>query len=146
MGRKVRLGKDRRKEYDLFISHSWDHDDEYERMEELLEDASYFEFKNYSIPEEKEIDESTTYELKKALRDQMAQASVILVLAGQYVRDSTWIKKEIKMASEDDKPIIGVVPWGEGEDKTPVYVDIMSDELVGWNTDSVVEAIRDQSP
>ena len=53
-----------RNEYRLFISHSWDYSDEYERMITLLDEANYFQYSNYSIPKEEEIDADTDNELE----------------------------------------------------------------------------------
>ena len=41
--------------YNLFISHSWSYSDSYDRLVELLEQASYFSFKNYSVPKDSPI-------------------------------------------------------------------------------------------
>jgi ABC-type branched-subunit amino acid transport system ATPase component len=48
------------------------------------------------------------------------------------------------IAEDEDKPILGVEPWGS--DSTSNYVKRHADRMVGWNTDSIVEAIRDLSP
>lgn len=142
----ITLGSnDRRSEYRLFISHSWDYDDEYQRLVGLLDDADRFKYRNYSVPEEEQIDATSDDELEEALREgQIKPASVVIVLAGLYSTYSDWIGKEIRMAREEDKPILGVKPWGS--DKTSDYVSSLSDEMVGWNTTSIVDAIRDLSP
>ena len=134
-----------RSEYRLFISHSWNAGDKYERMVDLLDDANYFEYKNYSVPEDDAIDADTDEELEEALREgQIKPASVVVVLAGLYSSYSDWIGREIRIAEEEDKAILGVEPWGS--DSTSNYVERHADRMVGWNTDSIVEAIRDMSP
>jgi hypothetical protein len=134
-----------RSEYRLFISHSWNAGDEYERMVDLLDDANYFEYKNYSVPEDDAIDADTDEELGEALREgQIKPASVVVVLAGLYSSYSDWIGREIRIAEEEDKAILGVEPWGS--DSTSNYVERHADQMVGWNTDSVVDAVRDLSP
>jgi len=134
-----------RSEYRLFISHSWNAGDEYERMVDLLDDANYFEYKNYSVPEDDAIDVDTDEELEEALREsQIKPASVVVVLAGLYSSYSDWIGREIRIAEEEDKAILGVEPWGS--DSTSNYVERHADQMVGWNTDSVVDAVRDLSP
>lgn len=133
--------KSRRKEYPLFISHSWDYDDEYERMVELLESKSYFKFRNYSVPEHDDLDATSDLELKIELRKQINPASVVVVLAGMYVNHSKWIKEEIKIAESKDKSILGVKPHGNKQ--VPEYVQEHSDDMVGWRGISVVKAIRE---
>ena len=133
--------KARRKEYPIFISHSWDYDEEYKRMVELLESKSYFKFRNYSVPEHDDLDTTSDLELKVELRKQIDPASVVIVLAGMYVNHSRWIKKEIEIAESKDKPILGVKP--HGNERVPEYVQDHSDDVVGWTGISVVKAIRE---
>lgn len=142
----ITLGADdRRSEYRLFISHSWDYDDEYQRLIDLLDDANRFEYRNYSVPEEDQIDATSDADLEEALREgQIKPASVVVVLAGLYSTYSDWIGKEIRIAENVGKPILGVEPWGS--EKTSGYVSRHADEMVGWNTSSIVGAIRDLSP
>lgn len=135
------LSEDRRKTYRLFISHSWDYTDEYERMVELLDDVNYFEWDNYSVPEEEEVDTATTEELVAALHGQIKPASVVIVLGGMYVNHSNWITVEMVMAELLDKPIIGVKP--HGNEKMPKKVREKSDIVVGWQGSSVADAVRE---
>ena len=139
------LSSNDRSEYRLFISHSWSYSDEYERMFDLLDDASYFEYRNYSVPEEDAIDADSDEELEEELREgQIKPASVFIALVGLYSSYSDWIGREIRIAEDVDKPILGVEPWGS--DSTSNYVERHADQMVGWNTDSIVDAIRDLSP
>jgi len=114
-------------------------------MVDLLDDANYFEYRNYSVPEEDAIDANIDEELEEALREgQIKPASVVVVLAGLYSSYSDWIGREIRVAEDENKPILGVEPWGS--DSTSNYVERHADQMAGWNTDSIVEAIRDMSP
>ena len=61
-----------------------------------------------------------------------------------YVNEGKWIEEEIEIAQDKDKPILGVEPWGS--ERTPSTVEENADKMVGWNTDPVVEAIRDLTP
>ena len=143
--RNSALSSNDRSEYRLFISHSWSYSDEYERMFDLLDDASYFEYRNYSVPEEDAIDADSDEELEEELREgQIKPASVFIALGGLYSSYSDWIGREIRIAEDVDKPILGVEPWGS--DSTSNYVERHADQMVGWNTDSIVDAIRDLSP
>jgi len=38
--------------YNLFISHSWTYSDAYDRLVDLLDNASYFSYRNYSVPKD----------------------------------------------------------------------------------------------
>lgn len=107
-----------------------------------LPDANpYFDYKNYSVPKDDPIhDANNQYELKEAIRRQMQPASCVLILAGVYASCSKWINIEIELAKSMNKKIIAVEPWGSA--KTSLTVKMAADEVVGWNTNSVIKAIR----
>lgn len=135
----------RRQDYALFISHSWDYDQEYARLVHLLDKAYRFDFRNYSVPEENKLETETDEELEEELAEkQIKPASVVVVLAGLYSSHSKWIEKEIKIAKVTGKPILGVKPWGS--DRISSYVERNAEQMVSWNTDSVVEGIRELAP
>jgi hypothetical protein len=63
------------------------------------------------------------------------------MLAGVYSTYSKWIRKEIKISKTDySKPIIAVEPWAS--EKTSVVVKTYADEIVKWQSKSIVDAIR----
>ena len=127
--------------YNIFISHSWSYSDQYQGLVKLLDNASYFSYKNYSVPKDDPIhNASNTYELKNAIRKQMQPASCIIILAGVYATYSNWIDIEIELAKEMGKRIIAVEPWGA--EKTSIIVKNSADQIVGWNTSSIVDAIK----
>ena len=57
-----------------------------------------------------------------------------------YAAYSDWIEYEIDEATRMGKYIIGVEPWGQ--EKVPTIVSNNADVMVGWNSDSVVNAIK----
>lgn len=74
----------------------------------------------------------------------MSPCGVVLVLAGVYATYSKWIDIEIDLASggfTKRKPIIAVEPWGS--QRTSAAVKGAADQVVRWNTESIVKAIRD---
>lgn len=142
MSFKGRSSTNRRSEYRLFISHSWEYSDEYNRMVDLFRDHPNFSFRNYSVPEVDEIDADDEEELEQALReDQIRPATVVIILGGMYVAHSKWIKKEIILAEIEGKPILGVKPHGNKQ--MPNVVEDHADQIVGWQGKSVVEGIRE---
>lgn len=130
--------------YNLFISHSWAYSNTYEGLINLLDGAPDFYYKNYSVPKNDPIHNATyQWQLKEAIKKQMAPASCILVLAGVYSSYSKWINIEMDLAKTGfatPKKIIAVEPWGA--DKTSVVVKAYADEIVKWQTSSIVRAIR----
>lgn len=127
--------------YNLFISHSWNYDNNYQSLLRLLNAAPNFSYKDYSVPKSDPIHNAANdAQLRAAIRNQMQHASCILILAGVYATYSKWIKIEIELAQEMGKKIIAVQPWGA--ERTSAVVKKAADEVVGWNTNSIVRSIR----
>ena len=127
--------------YNLFISHSWAYSDAYEKLVNLLNAKTYFNYKNYSVPKNDPIHNVPyEYQLKEAIRKRMQPASCVLIMAGVYSTYSKWINIEIELAKSMNKKIIAIEPWGS--EKTSRTVKDAADVIVGWNTDSIVNAIR----
>ena len=57
-----------------------------------------------------------------------------------YVRYSDWIEYEIEEAIRMNKYIIGVKPWGQ--EKIPSIISENADKMVGWNQNSIINAIK----
>ena len=130
--------------YNLFVSHSWAYSDAYDRLIGLLENRGYFSFRDYSVPKDDPIhDAGTDAQLRQAIRNHMSPCSVVIILAGVYATYSKWINTEIALAQNGfttAKPILAVRPWGS--ERISRVVSEAADEIVGWNTESVVSAIR----
>ncbi len=109
-----------------------------------MREARYFHFKDYSVPRDDPIHgASSSRALYKAIKKHMAPCHVVLVLAGVYATYSSWIRREIRIAKLEfarPKPIIAVRP--RGNEKISRIVARNADEVVGWNTESIVSAIR----
>lgn len=131
--------------YNLFISHSWTYSDAYEKLLNLLNKDANFSYKNYSVPKNDPIHNvGTDKELYAAIKTQITQASVVLILAGVYSTYSKWINKEIKIAKTEfwtPKPIIAIEPWGA--ERTSKVVKDAADKIVGWNSSSIINAIKE---
>ena len=129
--------------YNLFISHSWKYSNDYERLENLLRDYSYFSFRNYSVPKWNPLDiygSNYKQQLREAICDQMKLCNCVIVIAGKYASYSDSIDMELDIAIEMRKPIIAIEPWGST--MTSQRAKEVADEVVGWNTQSIVSAIR----
>ena len=127
--------------YNLFISHSWAYGDAYDGLINLLNKRRYFEYRNYSVPKNDQIHKAKNdSQLRTAIRKQMQPVSCVLILAGVYSTYSKWINIEIELAKEMGKRIIAIEPWAS--QKTSQTVKNNADVIVGWNTESIVKAIR----
>lgn len=135
------------KTYDLFISHAWKYGDEYNRLVDMLNEAPNFKWRNYSCPEhDPAVDPDSEAEGEKLIQEltnQIKPVNCVIILSGMYVAYRYWIQKEIDIAVEYNKPIVGVKPWGA--QRIPEAVKNVADKIVGWKTDSIVGAIRGHS-
>ena len=129
------------KNYRLFISHAWRYHDGYDRLIQFLDDANNFKYSNYSVPSGKRFEKMNKSELEAEIKDQIRPTQCVVILGGIYVTYSNWIQFEIDYAKELRKPIVGIKPWGS--EKTPFAVTQAANIIVGWNTESIVSAIRE---
>lgn len=129
------------KTYVGFISHAWKYHEEYMRLEAMLKSAPQFTFRNASVPRTNGIPPPLTpVKLQNALVEQIRISNVVLILSGMYAAHSDWVHTEISIATSYQKPIIGIIPWGQK--MIPKVVQDASKEMVHWQTDSIVAAIR----
>jgi hypothetical protein len=140
------------KNYNIFITHAWKYSEAYHRLEDLLKTARQtprlkFNYKNYSVPKHDPVIDPKTEvgfrKLKAALDSQISPSSCVLVISGMYVAYRPWLQIEINIAKKYGKPIIGIIP--RGQTNIPVEIQNVACDLVGWNTDSIVTAIKRHS-
>jgi hypothetical protein len=127
-------------DHKLFISHAWKYGDRYTRAVTFLNDASNFKWSNYSVPEAKAFEGMNAAELTEQMRRQIRPAQCVIIVSGMYVNHSSWIQFEMDFAKEIGKPILGIKRWGE--QRTPQSIVDKADEMVSWNSSSIVAAIR----
>lgn len=132
-------------DYRIFISHAWKYGDQYNKLTNLLDNAPYFSYYNYSAPEEKPLfPDGTPLNNKKiaeAITKKIAPSQITIVIAGMYVQYKDWIQYEIDESVRMGKPILAIQP--RGSERTPSYVSKNATKIVGWNTNSIVSAIRE---
>lgn len=133
------------KNYRLFISHSWTYGDAYEKLTKFFDEHSNFKWINYSVPKNDPIhDAPNETALYNAIKDQISPVNCVIILAGVYSTHSKWIKKEIEISKEVfSKPIVAVEPWGS--EKTSQIVKDNADAIVKWQSQSIVDAVRNYS-
>lgn len=135
--------------YNIFISHAWKYGDEYDRLVNLLNNANNFIYKNYSAPEYKPLKTLSGNSVKSqqdiahAIDRKIANSQIVLVISGMYANNREWMEYEIETAQRMNKPIIAIKPWGNV--LVPTYIQTVANKVVGWNTDSIVSAIREYS-
>jgi len=130
----------------LFISHSWSYGDAYDKLITLLDAAPNFLYKNYSVPKDDPVHNAPNVTaLYEAIKNKMVFCDVVLIMAGKYATYSKWIQREIQIAKEDySKPMVAIRP--RANEQVSSVVSNAADRLVGWNTSSIVSAIRELDP
>ena len=130
--------------FNLFTSHSWAYAAQYERLQNLLKARPYFRFKDYSVVRDSPLHtDGSVGELRQAIRRQMLPCSAVLITAGIYAGHSRWMLEEIALAKNgfsEPKPIIAIKP--RGNERISAEVRAAAAAVVGWSTESVVDAIR----
>ena len=127
--------------YRIFISHSWAYSAQYDKVEEFLqkENVKYY---NHSVPKDDPIHTNGTDEqLREKIDAKIKGCSCVIILAGVYATYSRWINIEIELAQKYGKPIIAVKYWGA--EHTSTVVKNAADTIVGWNSKSLANAVRD---
>ena len=127
--------------YRIFISHSWAYSAQYDKVEEFLkkENVEYF---NHSVPKDDPIHTNgTDKQLREKIDAKIKGCSCVIILAGVYATYSRWINIEIELAQKYGKPIIAVKYWGA--ERTSTVVKNAADTIVGWNSKSLANAVRD---
>lgn len=124
----------------IFISHAWDYNEHYNFVVDCFNNAVNFSWKNCSVPRHDSCEETTKLGLKRCLTRQINPAQGVVILAGMYAAYSEWIDYEIDEAVRMGKTIIGVRP--RGQERMPQKIQDAAQEIVGWNCNSIVEAVR----
>ena len=83
----------------------------------------------------------TVAALRIAIFNQIARSHVVVIPTGMYAHYSKWILEEIEGASSYQKPIVAVNPWGQ--QRGSGVVSAAAAKTVGWNKQSVIDAICD---
>lgn len=127
-------------DHKLFISHAWKYSDRYKRAVTFLNAAPNFKWSNYSVPEDKAFDSMSSEQLGEQMKRQIRPVQCVVIVSGMYVNHSGWIQYEMDFAKQIGKPILGIKRWGE--QRSPQSVVDCADEMVAWNSASIVAAIR----
>jgi len=132
----------------VFISHHHQDDAQVDRLTSLLGKNGCL-VRNSSIrakPANQErlqkglIKESV---IRRLLRMKMSWAGTVIVLIGKETHSRPWVNWEIREAIKQGKNIVGVYEYGLKEKvEIPEAMRDYSTSIVGWNPDSIINAIN----
>lgn len=128
------------KTYKVFISHSWAYVEDLRNLRNLLENRGYFNVQFEEATPDVPINSENAYYIKQRLKQKISNSDIVLGIAGVYASYSDWMTWELDKALELGIPIVGVAP--RGAERISTVVSSRAKEVVRWNTESIVEAIR----
>ena len=128
------------KVYTIFISHSWAYVEDLRSLKKLLESRGYFNVQFEEATPDVPINSENAAYIRQRLRQKIANSNIVLGIAGIYASHSEWMQWELDKAIELGVPIVGVVP--RGAERVSAVVSSRAKQVVRWNTESIVEAIR----
>ena len=123
----------------LFVCHVWVEDDDYHRIFEYVESSPNFFYRNTSTPDARPSGDKEA--LRESLRNQIAEAEVMIVPAALYRRNVDWVEFQMHCAKAFDKPIIVLEPFG-GTDTIAPAVQELADDVVPWDQRQLIDAIK----
>ena len=139
----IHLLKPKIKSYGIFITHAWTFHSDYLRLMELLYSSNEFSWHNCSnyqcdiISKHREQIHSF---LPPLLKTQIQNAHCVLLITDLIQEDKYWVKKEIEIAKELNKPIIAIKShW---DTVLPSEIGEKVTEFVDWKPHMIIEAIK----
>lgn len=131
------------KKINVFISHSWQHINDLKNLKSLLENRGYFNVEFKQVEPENPINSEKSAYIRQVLKNKIGDSNVVLGIAGMYASYSDWMDWELNTAVSMGIKVVGVIPWGQV--RISQTVTKYSSEVVRWNTESIVDAIRRNS-
>lgn len=124
----------------VFVSHYHEDEESIKRMKDLLGDD--YSIRNYSVTSDKYNNATNKEYIQSLLRPLINQASTFICLIGPNTHDSEWVNWEVEQALKQGKRIIGVYLWGAKDSDIPPALEDAADAMVGWNHDTILDAIN----
>jgi hypothetical protein len=126
----------------LFVTHSWEENDDYTRVFEYLEATGTFYYINTSQPHAKRpIDKESQ---REDLRRQIAPCEVVLALPGVYRAAPDLVLFQMTFAKAADRPIVAMENFGSTEPLAKAIKDL-ADEVSAWNERNLIDALKRQA-
>ncbi|HHX4895443.1 TIR domain-containing protein [Acinetobacter baumannii] len=126
----------------VFISHVHKDDHGLQKLKDLLGPKG-LECRDSSIHTGKFNDATDENYIKtQILAPAIKWAGVFICYITPETKDSKWVNWEIEYAAKQGKRIVGVWEHGQKDCEIPQALSECGDALVGWNGDSIIDAIN----
>lgn len=120
------------KVYKLYISHINQDDEEYRFFLSKLNASYDFQWADSAV--QGKI-------LPKEITNQMEDVDLVIILSGLCSKNKKLLTLQLDIALKLEKPIVVIRPYGM--ENIPYQLEEIADEVVGWNTPCIVDAIKD---
>jgi hypothetical protein len=126
----------------LFVTHTWEDNEDYNRVFEYLESSGKFYYKNTGLPHSKRpVDPESQ---REDLRRQIAPCEAVIVVPGAYRREPDLVLFQMTFAKAADRPIVAMENFGSTA-PLPKAIKDLADEVSAWNERSLIDALRRQA-
>ena len=125
----------------VFISHLHEDDEGLGALKDLLA-KNGLNIRDASITSDKPnaaVDHE--YIKREILAPRIKWASTLVVYITPETQESPWVNWDIEYAQKVGKRIVGVWAHGASDADLPEALDNYADAVVGWNSDSIIDAI-----
>jgi len=130
----------------VFVSHHHADDAEVTNLTDLLK-ARGHDIRNSSIRAKRANQDRLDRGLvrpeviRRILRMKISWAGTVVVLVGKETHARPWVNWEIEEANRQGKRIVGIYERGGTENDKPSALDRYASAIVGWNSNSIIQAI-----
>ena len=129
----------------VFISHRHEDDAGLKDLKGLL-GCHGMACRDYSITADNPNNaHSEQYIKSEILAPRIRQSGCLVVYVSDDTKRSKWVEWEIDYAQKQGKWIVGVWARGERDCELPAALQRHADAIVGWNGESIVDAINGKS-
>jgi hypothetical protein len=126
----------------LFVTHTWEHADDYLRVFEYLESTRNFFYRNYSAPDKRPSGDKEAQ--KETLRQQIAPAECVIGLASLFEVDRDLLTFQLLYAQACNKAVVLLKHFGSAK-PVPAAIADLAHEVIDWDDRALVDAIRRQA-
>lgn len=125
----------------VFISHIHEDDDGLQKFKDLVA-KSGLTVRDSSINSTNPNNaKDPDYIKAQILAPQIQWASTLVVYITPQTKNSEWVNWEIEYAARQGKRIVGVYAHGANECDIPEALEKYVDDIRGWNSEGIVDAI-----
>ena len=125
----------------VFISHIHEDDESIAKIKGIAEKQG-ITVRNGSVTSDRPNSATNEDYIKyQILAPRIRWSSVLVVYISPDTKHSWWVDWEIEYAHSQGKRVVGVWEWGAKECEVPEALKRHGDAVVGWNGESIADAI-----